>query len=179
MGIFDRIILTIYTFALAVVSAAFVALAAGWLAPLDYIRHVLENDHGRWVTGLSSGVFFIASVRLLYFAFRRRGRGRAVFHETQMGEVRIALDAVENLVSRVARHQRGVRDVRAEATVHDGGVSIYLRTWVSPDISIPDLTDMLQREIMRQVRNVVGAEVTEVRIHVVNLAAESRRARVE
>lgn len=178
MGIFDRVILTIYTFALTFLSAAFVALALGWREPLDHVGKVLENPNGRWAIGLTGAVFFIASVRLLYFAFRRAG-GRAVVHENELGEVRISLDAVENLVVRVARHQRGVREVRALAEIAEGRVRVYLRVWVSPDLSIPELGQTLQREVARQVREVTGAEAAEVRVHVVNVTSEGRRVRSE
>lgn len=180
MGIFDRIILTIYTFSLTFISAAFVALAVGWRAPLIYIEQGLDHPQGRWAIGLAGAIVFIASVRLLYFGFRRRGFGpSAVILDGELGEVRISLAAVESLVARVAREQRGVREVRSLADLSGGRISVYLRTWVSPEASIPDLSVHLQREIARQVRHVTGAEVDQVRIDVVNLAPEQRRSRVE
>jgi len=178
MGIFDRVILTVYTFFLTFLSAAFVAVAMGWREPLDYTRQVLENPNGRWAIGLTGAVFFIASVRLLYFGFRRGG-GRAVVHENELGEVRISLDAVENLVVRVARHQRGVRDVRALAGLSDGRVRVYLRLWVGADVAVPEVGQAVQREVARQVREVMGVEVAEVRVYVVNVASEGRRPRAE
>lgn len=178
MGIFDRIILTVYTFLLTFLSAAFVALALGWRRPLEYVGQVLEDPNGRWAMGLTGAVFFVASVRLLYFAFRRGG-GRAVVHENELGEVRISLDAVENLIARVARHQRGVRDVRVLTALSDGQVRAYLRVWVAADVAVPELGQSLQREVARQVREVMGAQVAEVRVHVVNVAPETRRPRAE
>lgn len=178
MGVFDRIILTIYTFALTFLSAAFVALAAGWLTPLDRIRTVLGDPNGRWAIGLTGSIFFVASVRLLYFGFRRRATGRAVVHDTDLGEVRISLEAVENLIARVARHQRGVREARPLVAIAEGRISAYLRIWVAPDVHIPELTGSLQREIVRQVGAVMGAEVSDVRIDVINVS-EPRRSRVE
>lgn len=179
MGIFDRIILTIYTFALTFISTAFVALAAGWLEPLDYVRTVLEDPNGRWAVGITGAVFFVASVRLLYFAFRRRSPGRSLMYENDMGEVRISLDAIENLLGRIARLQRGVREARPLAEISEGRVNAYLRIWVSPDVSIPELSNSLQREIIQQLREVMGAETDQVKIHVVNVTSEPRRGRVE
>lgn len=178
MGILDRIILTIYTVALTLISAAIVALAAGWLVPLREIERLLADTNGRWATGLVGLVFFVASVRLLYFAFRRRGGGRGVVHESNLGEVRISMDAVENLVSRVARQQRGVRDVRSRADYAGGQISVNLRTWVGPDVSVPELSELLQREVARYVRNVIGIDVSQVRVQVVSIA-EGRRGKVE
>lgn len=146
--------------------------------PLDEIERLLADANGRWATGLVGLVFFVASVRLLYFAFRRRGVGRGVVHDSDLGEVRISMNAVENLVSRVARQQRGVRDVRSLAAFTDGRISVDLRTWVGPDVSIPELTDLLQKEVVRYVRNVIGIDVSQVRVQVVNIA-EGRRGKAD
>ncbi len=179
MGLFDRIILTIYTFALTFLSAAFVAMAAGWSVPLDAVRDILDLQQGRLAVGVTAGAFFVASVRLLYFAFRRRGVGRTVRHDTDLGEVRISLAAVENLVTRVARQQSGVREVRPMAEVRDGAIRVTLRAVVSPDVSIPEMSDLLQKEVVRYVRNVVGVDVSEVRVIISNISSEHRRGRVE
>ncbi len=179
MGIFDRIILTLYTIALTVISAAFVALATGWLMPLNYIETVLSDINGRWVVGLAGSAFFVASVRLLYFAFRRSGGSRSIVHRSELGEVRVSLEAVENLVTRVAVLKPGVKDVRASAGATNGKVTVNLRIRVSPDTSIPQLSDELQREVARQVRNVIGVEVAQVRLHVTSITTDNKRGRVE
>ncbi|MBE3590668.1 MAG: alkaline shock response membrane anchor protein AmaP, partial [Firmicutes bacterium] len=112
MGLVDRIILTIYTFALAFFSLAIVLLALGWDEPQSLLAAAVATQSGRVALGLAGLVFFAVSVRLLYFAFNRPNRHRAVVHEAELGEVRISLEAVENLVARVARGIKGVRDVR-------------------------------------------------------------------
>lgn len=179
MGLFDRIILTIYTFALTFLSAVFLAMAAGWSVPLDVIRDILRHEQGRLVVGLTAGAFFVASVRLLYFAFRRRGIGQAIRHDTEMGEVKVSLAAIENLVTRVARQQRGIREVRPSAEIRNGAVAVTLRAAVTPDVSIPELSLLLQKEIARHVRNVAGVDVAEVRVLISNITSEHRRSRVE
>lgn len=179
MGLVDRIILTIYTFALAFFSLAIVLLALGWDEPQSLLAAAVATQSGRVALGLAGLVFFAVSVRLLYFAFNRPNRHRAVVHEAELGEVRISLEAVENLVARVARGIKGVRDVRP--VVRDGpeGLDVRLRVWVSPDVSIPELTQHMQEEIARYVRSVVGVGVANVETFVENITTESRRARVE
>lgn len=179
MGLVDRVILTIYTFALAFISLLSVLLALGWDEPERVLRIAMVTQGGRVAVGLVGLVFFAVSVRLLYFAFNRPNRNRAVVHEAQLGEVRISLEAVENLVSRVARGIKGIRDVRPFVRMSPEGLEVRLRVWVSPDVGIPELTQHLQEEIVRYVRNVVGVGVMGVETFVENITTESRRARVE
>ncbi|MCL6451684.1 MAG: alkaline shock response membrane anchor protein AmaP [Acetobacteraceae bacterium] len=179
MGIFDRIILTLYTFSLTFISLAFILMALGWLAPLDVVRASLSDPDGRWVVGIVAATFFVVSLRLLYFGFRRRYPGQTLVHQTPLGEVRISLDAVENLVRKVVRQVTGVRDVRARVLHQGGEVGVSLRVTVSPDLSVPEVSDKIQNAVKNYVRNVVGVGVHEVEIFVENIGDEVRRGRVE
>lgn len=179
MGIFDRVILTLYTFSLAFVSLGALLLALGWSKPMEAVQELLASGSGRVGLGIVATIFFGVSVRLLWFAFRRPQRYRAVVHEGDLGEVRITLEAVENLVQRVARGVPGVRDVKPAVARGERGLEVYLRLWVAPDVNIPRLGEELREEIRRYVQEVVGVEVVHVDLSVENITLESRRARVE
>ncbi|MDI3269552.1 MAG: alkaline shock response membrane anchor protein AmaP [Bacillota bacterium] len=179
MGIFDRVILTLYTFSLAFVSLGALLLALGWSKPMEGVQEVLLSSSGRVVLGMVATIFFGVSVRLLWFAFRRPQRYRAVVHQGDLGEVRITLEAVENLVQRVARGVQGVREVKPAVARGERGLEVYLRLWVAPDVNIPRLADLLRQEIRRYVEDVVGVEVVQVDLSVENITSENRRARVE
>lgn len=179
MGILDRIALALYAFFLAVFSFAMVLVAAGWRRPMDLLGTSLETISGRWVTGIVSLILFLASIRFLYFGFGRRRGVQTIVHETPLGEVRVSLDAIENLIRRVARQVQGVRDVKPRVVSGPAGLSVSLKVSVSPDISIPEVSDDLQNTIKNYVRNVVGVGVTEVKTFVENITAEAKRSRVE
>lgn len=175
MGIFDRILLMLYTLSLTVLSAVFVAVASGWRFPLEYIRTSLENPSGRWAVAGISLLFFIASVRFIIYVFTPGRSRRAVVHETEMGEVHIALDAIENLVKRATRQVRGVRGVRAKVATREGGLAIYLRVVVSPDVSIPEASEEIRSTLRTYVKNVVGVPVLDIPIEVNDISADTRR----
>jgi uncharacterized alkaline shock family protein YloU len=179
MRLFDRIILTAYTILLTVVSLLTVLVAAGWTRPMDGVRVSLLSTNGRLAVGLVGLLFFVSSVRLLVLAFRPRDSRQQVVHETELGEVRISLDAVESLVNRVARQVKGVRDVRPRVALNAAGIEAWLRVWVSPDVSIPGVAQELQEEIARSVQSVVGVGVSGLDIRVENITTEVRRGRVE
>jgi len=180
VGLFDRIILTIYTFSLTFISFITVAMALGWLEPLEFMRTSLSDINGRWVTGLIGGVFFIVSIRLLYFAFRRTRVGHTVIHDTALGHVDISLGAIENLVERVGYQLDGVREIRPTVMSDDSeGISVSLIVKVSPDANVPRLADELQNSVKRYVRSVVGLSVSNVNIHVRDITTQFRRSRLD
>lgn len=181
MGIIDSIILTIYTLALAIVSGFMVVGAAfpEWVTPHLWIMDAMQSARGRLSIGLVGTVFFAVSVRLILFAFRRQGGGQPVVHETEMGEVRISLGAVENLVRKVARGVKGVRDVKAVVTHTRDGLHASLKGTISPEVSVPEVSAEIQTSVRQYVKRVVGVELADVRIEVENIANESRRTRLD
>ncbi len=179
MGIFDRIILTIFTLIVAVFSGLVILLAAGWLAPLEVFWTSLLDISGRWIIGSAAGLTFIMAVRFVYYGFHRVGADQTLVHESDLGEVRISIGAVENLVRKVARQVKGVRDVRGWVIPGGGRLNVRLRAVISPDVSVPDVSGNIQNAVRDCLSNVVGVEAGEVRVFVENISNEARRGRVE
>lgn len=179
MGLFDRIVLTIFTFSLAFISFMFILLPFGWYVPLTVLQRSLMNANGRWTVGLIGALFFIVSLRFIYFGFSRRYPLKTVVHETNLGEVRVSLYAIESLVKRVSRQVRGVREVKAWINTMNDGIGVQMRVWVTPDSNIPKVSAEIQNSVKTYVHDVVGAEVRDIHIFVENITTESRRSRVD
>lgn len=180
VGYFDRVILTIYTISLGIVSLGLIWVGAtGWHAPLDLIRTSSQTLAGRFEIGVIGLVLFTVSVRLLGVGFLGSPRRRAVVHQLTMGDVRISLHAVEGMVQRLVRNISGVRDAKAVVESKNDGLAVRVRATVGPETTITDLTETIQEEIRTQVRRVVGIDVREVRVEVDHITPEVRRGRVE
>lgn len=179
MGIFDRVILTIFTLFVAVLAAIIILLAAGWLVPLEIFWTSLLDLSWRWIIGASAGLTFIIAVRFIYYGFHRVGADQTLVHESDLGEVRISIGAVENLVRKVARQVKGVRDVRGWVIPGGGRLNVRLRAVISPDVSVPDVSGNIQNSVRDCLKNVVGVEAGEVRVFVENISNEAHRGRVE
>jgi uncharacterized alkaline shock family protein YloU len=181
LGIIDRIVLTIYTLALAIFSGLMtvVAIFPRWAQPHLWLEETLRTARGRWALGLIGAAFFAVSVRLIAVAFMRRGGGQPVVHETSLGEVRISLDAVENLVRRTARSIKGVREIKAVVTNAKDGLHVLLAGTISPEVSIPDVSEEIQSAVRQYVKRVVGVDLVEVRLEVENIGNEGRRSRLD
>jgi len=179
VSLFDRVVLTLYTFFLTVFSILVILTSLGWGYPLALLNANLETTPGRWGTGIVSAVLLTASLRLLYLGFRKRKGSQTVVHETPMGEVRVSLDAIEDLIRRVGRQVQGVRESRARVTCSPSGLKVVVKLGVSPDVSIPQVSDELQTTIKDYVKNVVGVDVSETQVLVETISTESKRSRVE
>lgn len=181
MGIIDRIVLTVYTLALAFISALMilVAIAPTWIQPHMWLADALSSTRGQVVLFIIGVAFFGVSVRLIVFAFTRRGGGQPVVHETALGDVRISLDAVESLVKKVARSIKGVREMKAVVTHGKDGLHAELRGTISPEVSIPDVSEEIQSAVRQYVKRVVGVEMAEIRLEVDNIATDAHRRRLD
>jgi len=181
VGIFDRVALTIYTISLAIISGLMIVIAVApkWLQPEIWVERALAEPRGQVLIGLIGGAFFAVSIRLIFFAFKRQGGGQPVIYETAAGEVSISLEAVESLVKKTARSIKGVRDMRAVITHGKDGLHADLVGTVSPDISIPEVSEEIQSSVRQYVKRVVGVEMTEVKIEIENIAADGRSRRLD
>lgn len=178
---FDRVVLTIYTLLLTIVSGTMVlvAIAPEWVQPHVWFQDAMTTGRGRFIVGLIGAAFFIVSVRLIVVPFKRRGGGQPVVHETALGEVSISLDAVENLVRKTARSIKGVREIKAVVSHTKDGLKILLSGTISPEVSVPEVSEEIQSQVRSYVKRVVGVEPVDIRLEVENIANEGRRARLD
>ncbi len=169
MGIFDRIILSIYTLLLAFLSLGVVLLSLR-LISLEWVWTGISYIHGQWEAGLVGMVFFLMSLRLLLAGIRSRRAKDAIVHHTDMGDVHISLDAVKNLVEKIARHTRGVRGVKVRVNHDEQGLKVYLKAVVSPENNVPSVSEELQKRVHEHIKNTVGVALVDVQILVENIS---------
>lgn len=179
MGILDRIILSIYTLLLTILSLGVILISLR-LIPLSFIWTGLSLAYGQWEAGLVGAVFLLVSIRLLLAGVRSRRGRNTIIHHNDMGDVHIALDAVENLVEKTTRHVRGVRGVKVRADHSGSGLQLSLKAVISPESSVPDVTAEIQRKVYEYVKSTVGIDLTDMRILVENISNDFRsKHRVE
>jgi uncharacterized alkaline shock family protein YloU len=179
MGIFDRIILSIYTLLLAFLSLGVVLLSLR-LIPLDLVWTGISLISGQWEFGLVGAVFLLVSIRLLLAGIRSRHVKDTIVHHTNMGDVHISLDAVKNLVEKTARHTRGIRGIKVRVTHDEQGLKVYLRAVVSPENNVPSVSEELQKRVHDYIKNTVGVELVDVQILVENISNDFKaKQRVE
>ena len=179
MGGFDRVVLGLYTASLAVLSLVSLLASVAWPELVSALEAWMRGTEARIAVAVVSALFFFVSLRLLFTLLRVRRGDPTLVRQGALGEVRVALSAVEGLIAREGRQVEGVRDLKARIVPGDDGLHVEVRAWVSANVRVPELCDRLQQTVRQRVQGVVGAEVGEVRVLVRDIGGEGRRRRVE
>jgi len=174
MNAFNRALLVLFSLAGILAALAYVTVLAGlpWTAAL-----FLQTAGIPGFTEITYGalaLYILAGLRLVWLGLLPEKK-QAVVSEGSLGQVRIALSAIESLVEKVVLDQRGVKEARASVGKAPHGLGIRIKTVVAPDVSIPHLSDALQSHVRDRVLDVTGIEVHDIRVMVENISAQKLR----
>lgn len=185
MNLFDRFILTIYSFALIVLSCIMIVATSGWFAPevfRPYIDQMLAGTNLAYL--IVAILFLIVSLRFFFSSFRSRKpkADRGIRQRTDLGEINITIPTIQAIAERAARQVKGIRDLKTAVKVLDSGTMISLRVSVDGETPFPELTNQLQSEVKEQVERITGLLITEVAVVVTEVVQQENyavRKRVE
>lgn len=174
MNMFLRVMLAVYAFCLAVISAIFMLMIFEH-SILDSIYYYLSETvfGNRWATALMlliALVFFILSITFLLSGFRIGKERKAVSRNTDIGQIRISLGTIESIALSASKKVSGVTGTRATVDKVDEDVSITVRMNVFPDTNIPVLSEEMQREVKKAVEGSSGVNVKNVRVVVEDIS---------
>ncbi|MHB8124071.1 MAG: alkaline shock response membrane anchor protein AmaP [Desulfitobacteriaceae bacterium] len=161
---------------LSLIALWIMAIATGWLLPSNLIYWGLEwLKMNPWESTVLAALLLLLG--LLVF-FRPRERITLSFRtSSKLGEVRIAQDALQEIIRRSAMKVTGVRQVQVLLREREAGLEITVSTQFNPDIVITETSEELQVQIQKDVEYYTGIRVTEVKVLVRSLET-SLQARV-
>ncbi|HEY8462919.1 MAG TPA: alkaline shock response membrane anchor protein AmaP [Bacillota bacterium] len=112
-------------------------------------------------------------------ALQRRREEKTIIHQTQFGEVQIAVSAVESLSLRAAKRIKGVKDAHVGVRADSTGLDVFIEVTVNPDLSIPQISEEIRINVDEYLQETVGIHVNSVKVLVTKIAGEAVKARVE
>ncbi len=177
MRTFDRIFSLILGLLFLALSAALLgsSLGLGHATAVSWLTAVFQDK-------LLSLLFFVitgaVAAYLFAMAFRSRATNETVQYTTPMGDVRISIQAIEDLALRAARKIRGVRDADIYVKRTDSGMALIVRIGVAPDVSIPEVSNELRTKLGSYIRETAGMDIADVEVTIRKIAADIR-SRVE
>ncbi|BAF59358.1 MAG: alkaline shock response membrane anchor protein AmaP [Pelotomaculum sp.] len=174
MNVFDRVLLGAYALFFTVTVVLFSALMIGWTVPMFLFRDVFCPDRSEvfWPVVI---ILIIAGARLFWLSLRGpRGR-HVVLAESALGQIRVSLQAIENLVEKVVSQIKGVREVKPRMMSVPQGVGIQVRVSVTPDVNVPEISVEIQNRVKERVFAVTGLSVKAVKVSVEDISAHKPR----
>jgi len=184
MNIFFRVLLAVYAFCLAIISAlAMLVIAKPIILETIYgylTDNVLNSRGASIVMFIVAFIFFILSLTFLLSGFKSNKDKKAVSKHTSIGEIKISLNSIESIALNTSKKLSGIKDTRASVNKIDNNVSITISAVVLPDINIPALSEDIQTRVKKSVEESSGIIVNDVKVVIENIySGAGYKSRVE
>lgn len=167
MSIIDRLILSIYTFCLAVISLLAILTAVNVIPGSSlntYINLISENSDAGKITVVIAALFFLVSVKYLFSGLGKAKSKDAIKKTSQLGSILITLNSIENIIMSVVKQMDGVMDVKIDLENKKDNVEVKLNIVVTPERSIPELSAIIQSKAKEAVESIAGVGVSFVEV---------------
>jgi hypothetical protein len=116
LKILDRVLLTLYTMVILMLSLGLLGLSVG-LIPLEAALQWVQNMNvglGLGLTAFAAAVIFmVVSLRLLIAGFMRGKPASTLLKHTELGAIRVSVQTLDNLAQKAVRSFAEIKDVRS------------------------------------------------------------------
>ena len=182
MSVIDRIILTIVSICLAILSLAVILFPFQQLdfLSMDNINLVLETMEGNYIYSVVGLAFLLASIRFIIVSIKgnkKRSKISYIIQRTEHGEINISSETIVGLVQSVYDKFTGVKNIKTKVDILEGQLFIDLKGEVSPEINIPETSKELQSKVKEHVENCTGVNVSEIKVVISNGTAPIRNVK--
>ena len=173
MNFFNRSLLFIYTLGIMALLFVMGLAAAGWATPVNVLQTYLAGYNERIISGIILVVYLIISIKFFLQSLSvKKPPVQAIVQETELGQIRVSVGAIENLVRRAIGQVNGVRDLVPRVSCTSEGINIFLRVTLSPEVNIPQTSDEIQNKVKDYITEVAGINIQSVKILVDSISSE-------
>ena len=171
MGIPDRIILTLYTFLMAVV-AVLVTLCSLDVFPQRAITEFIDSISGNWIYAIGGVIMLLVSVRLLI-----AGLGISSGHSLELsdgpsGKIHIGKRALEDYIAVLSQEIYGIYNVKVIAKLEDESINVRINASIEPGINIPETTGEVKNNVKESIKKMTGIEVGDIEVYFKQIKAK-------
>ncbi len=163
MGIADRIILTLYTFLMAVASVLAVLGSLGIFSRATMVAFI-NKIPGSWLYAVGGTIMLLVSVRLLITGLGLTGMSSLKLSENERGKVLVGKGALENYIVVLAQEIYGVHHVKVIAKLEDDGIIVRINASIEPGINIPETSEEIRNNVKESIKKVTGIAVKDMEI---------------
>jgi uncharacterized alkaline shock family protein YloU len=176
LGIIFYAAVIILVGAVLISGAVLFSLPGGLIQQQDIINLVslLQNSFStRLVIGFSGLLLILISIFLAQQILGRFQREKTIAFATASGEVTVSLNAVEDLIKRLAGVIPEIRELRPDVIAKKGTIMVDLRVILRSEANIPELTARLQDITRLKIQEVLGLEEQIIiKIHIAKIVAQ-------
>lgn len=171
---YQRFLIGLYSFLIAI-SALLVALVAlGWQLPLEALGSVLAEQNTSWILAAITILVFLVATKTLFDSFQRDEKVLALVKSTPLGEIQISQNAIENMIRKSLQVINGISNVNPKIKCTSDGVAVLLKVQLMPETNIPDITNEMQTTVKEYLEMHAGISLLEAKVLVEDPAPGNR-----
>lgn len=124
------------------------------------------------------GFIMLVSLFLANLIYARRQRERTIAFDNPSGPVSVSLNAIEDLMRRIAVRIPEIKEIRPSIAATKKGLDVEIRLILKTDVNIPEMTSKLQEMIRSKIQDVVGLDgKIDIRIHIIKIISDDLKAK--
>lgn len=175
MGIPDRIILTLYTFLMAVFAVTMILISLGIMSP-DFFLRVFTALPGNWEYAAGGAVLFIISVRLLLTGIGLTGdTNNLTLSDADNGKTVVSKRALEDYIADIAQEVYGIYGVKVKVEMEEKtSINAIIHASLEPGVNVFEVTEEVKDNIKETIKKVVGLEVRNVELFFKKIKSNSK-----
>lgn len=182
MSIIDRIILTILSICLIIISITMILFPFEQLEFLstDRINFYLEGIKGNYIYVGIGLALLLLSLRTFIIGVKSENeklRMTYLIQRTDYGEINISSETIVGLVENISSKFTGIKNIVTKVNIIEGQIFIDLKGEVYPEINIPETTKELQNKVKEHVENCTGVNVNEIKVIISNITTPIRNVK--
>lgn len=174
MNLWYRFILFIMAI-LFIFTSLLLSLYCFGLAEPEMIPELVFSLYQQWELGILFFIAFIAGCWVIY-PFFSRVKNTTLINRSELGEVEITLEALDNLVNTIALEQDGIVAISNRLSTEDDGLTIYLKAKILPSKTIPEITNSLQELVKSYIEDTTGVTVSSIKVLVEDVSDGSKES---
>jgi len=159
------------------IMAGILALSLGYGQPLHWLGEALNTTRERLITGGVAGAGLLVGLFVLLASLKSDEPPVTTVLEGPLGKVSMTVPAVKQIITKAARGVEGIGEVRPVVKFRRDGVRVFLHFMINPDYRVPEMAENLQNQVSRQLEEIGGLKVLEIKVLVDDIS--SRRSRVK
>ena len=171
MGIADRIILTLYTFLMAVGSVRAILCSLGVISQEGMVT-LVNHIPGNWIYAVGGVIMLLVSLRLLVTGLGLTGMSSLKLSETEKGKVLVGKGALEAYIAVLAQEIYGIHNVKVIVKLEDEGINVRINASIEPGINIPESSEEIRANVKENIKKVTGIDVKEMELFVKQIKAK-------
>lgn len=166
MGIPDRIILTLYTFLMAVFAVLLILATLGMI-PTALFMYVMGSLPGNWEFTAGGAIIFLISIRLLLAGIGVFGSGNTlVLADTETGKTVVSKQALEEYIADIAQEVYGIYGVKVTVEMEETNmINARINASLEPGVNVFEITEEVKDNVKETIKKVVGLEVKDVELY--------------